>query len=376
MERDALRLIATADRTPPGSRPGALALAAFLAGLGLLATLLGADAARSRTDPRERARLTFSDMLSGASTEAELRAELIALRERAARLPLEAQARAAYASLLAAMARDPDGLSAAAFHARVAARLAPVTVPIVRAATLVLAQAGRPDEAADLVRQMFGYDPNAAARLLAVLEPYLPPDALLQALPQTPAAWLARAAVLDGAGRTGEASSLIDEGVERWPSSLDLRARAAGRAAAAGDWIRLERLVPSDLALTDDPASAVLLIHRARLRARNGDVPGAAADLERGTDLAGDTPWLLLAAGDGWLALDRPERSRQVWNRALHASPDGTGGDRAEALRRLARLEEREGRSGTALRLWHELLALVPGDAEATARAGELERRP
>jgi hypothetical protein len=43
-------------------------------------------------------------------------------------------------------------------------------------------------------------------------------------------------------------------------------------------------------------------------------------------------------------------------------------------VRRLARLDELEGRSGTALRLWREVLVLAPGDSEAERRIADLGR--
>jgi hypothetical protein len=374
MGRPELHLIVADSAARRPSRTAAVLLASCLAALAALATLLGADAARVRTDPLSSARQVLMGSLTGGAGEDGVRSELIALRDRAARLPLDARARAAYASLLAGTARDQETLEVAAFHAGVAVRLAPVTVPVVRAATLVLAQAGRTGEAVELVRGMFAYDPNAAARLLLLLEPQLARDETARAVAETPRAFLARAAVLLGARRVGEAAALVDEGVTRWPQDLDLLALAAARAVAAQDWARAAALLPRDLTLPDEPAAAMLLVYRARSRAAGDDALGAAQDLERAAVLGAAMPVLLREAGDGWLALERLDRAREMWNRALHATAASEVAQRADTVRRLARLDELEGRSGTALRLWREVLVLAPGDSEAERRIADLGR--
>ena len=374
MGRPDLHLIASHGGPQRPSRAAAALLAGYLAALAALATLLGADAARVRPDALSAARQVLMDSLTGDAGDGGVREELAELRDRAARLPLDARARAAYASLLAGTARDQETLEVAAFHARIAVRLAPVTVPVVRAAILVLAQSGRTEDAIELVRGMFSYDPNAAARLLSLLEPQLAPEDPSRALAETPQAFLARAAVLLGARRESEAAALVDAGVARWPHDLDLLALAAARAVAAQDWGRAGALLPGDLRLPDDPRAAILHVYRARTRAAGGDAADAAQDLERAVELAAGAPWVLCQAGDGWLTLERLDRARELWNRALHATAASEAAQRADTLRRLARLDEREGRSGTALRLWREVLALAPGDPEADRRIADLDR--
>jgi hypothetical protein len=81
----------------------------------------------------------------------------------------------------------------------------------------------------------------------------------------------------------------------------------------------------------------------------------------------------MAAAGDVFEKSD-PVLARDYWTRALYrllAKP-GTRGGAIHLRYRLARLDEREGRAGDALREWRTILAERPDDAEARRRVAAL----
>ena len=350
-----------------------MALALLLVGVGVVATLRGADEERTRSDPREEARRLVEKTHERGSNDSSLRADFASLRNRVARLPLDANARSAYATALIALAASRADLDAAAFHARTAARCAPVTVPVVRRSAIVLAQTGYTSEASDLTYRMFDYDPPAAARLLATLEPFLAISAVRNTVPDTPEAWLARIHELRRGERFADASTLVDEALERWPQDLPIRGLAAERAMIVKDWDSLARLLPPDELLPNTPESAILYIYRCHARTALNDRSGAQADLLRAISLGGHRPWVLIMVGDAWLELDHPDRAREAWTQALYATPGESIELRAKSLRRLARLAELRGQSGTASRHWRNVLDLLPDDDEASGRIGRLE---
>lgn len=288
--------------------------------------------------------------------------------------PLDGRTRAAYASLLVEVA-DDDNLAAAAFQARRAAELAPVTVPVVRVATLVLARAGDLDRALTLTRGMFAYDPGQASGLLAEIEPVLADRSPAEGLPDLPDAWLAWSRQLSRAGRGDEAAAWVDRGLARWPRDAGLRENAAGRAVAGGHWAALSKLLPDDEALPDDPSSSPLLAYRARGRATRGDSAGAIADARRAATLAAGRPWDLTRAGDAIAAVGDPDGAIGAWRQALHRLPSrdaGPGSLRISLLERIARTDDRRGHAGDALRGWRAILAIAPEHDEARRRVTAL----
>jgi tetratricopeptide (TPR) repeat protein len=343
---------------------------------GVVATLRGADEARASSDPREDARRVVGATFERGSNDEILRADFASLRHRVARLPLDASTRSAYATALIIFANSHDGLDAAAFHARTAARCAPVTVPVVRRSAIVLAQTGHLSEGTDLTYRMFEYDPPAAARLLATLEPFLTISAARDAVPDSPKAWLARIKQLSRESRIEDANLVLVEALDRWPTDLPLRGLAAERAMIAKDWGEVARLLPSDEIYPNTTESAILYIFRCRARAIANDPVGAQADLESAIVQGGHRPWVLIMAGDAWLALDRPDRAEEIWTRALHAATGESAELRADCLSRLARLAERKGQNGTALRLWRRVLELLPDDDEASQSIARLGTEP
>jgi hypothetical protein len=89
--------------------------------------------------------------------------------------------------------------------------------------------------------------------------------------------------------------------------------------------------------------------------------------------LSREDTWVLTLAGDAEVATD-PALAREYWNRALYKllAAEATR-DQARWLRsRLARLDEREGRAGDALRAWRAIIAEHADDAEAKQRIAEL----
>ena len=148
----------------------------------------------------------------------------------------------------------------------------------------------------------------------------------------------------------------------------------AASVAAARDRIdELTRLVPPSLPLPATTEAATMHAFRARSKAAAGDLAGSRADALRAIALSHDDPWVLALAGDA-LVENEPTLARDYWTRALHrlrALPETRGA--AIWLRiRLARLDDREGRAGDALRGWRSILAERPADGEAGRRVAEL----
>ena len=301
--------------------------------------------------------------------EAQASARRADLRRRLDRTPTDATTRSVYASLLAETATTPDERARAAEESRRSVRAAPHDEGVRRAAIKVMARTGDPARAASDVRALFAEAPDHAALVLSEIEPFLAPDVLASALPDLPAAWLARSIRLRMDGRIAEADRLLGALVERWPGDLRARQLRAQVAAGRGDDEAVARLVPPDLSLPEDRGHAALLALRARSRVRDGDVEGARRDAERATALAPDDPWVATAAGDALVNVDA-EAARAYWTQALfrHRRDEGTRAARVGTLTRLARLAEREGRAPEALRRWREVLEIDGGNAEAVRR--------
>jgi len=359
----------TAEAVDP-RRP--LAVAVFLLVLGLLSTILGADVARREFPSGQIAEAAVRRSLSHGTQDPQVRSMLRDLRRPVTGRPLQSRTRVAYAALLLALSASVEDTDAAAFHARIAAEFAPVTVPVVGAAAVILARCRRIDESMFWIRKMFGHDPARAARLLAQIEPGVYASQLESGLPDSPGAWLAWSERLSEEGRPDEAREWLERCNQRWPDYLPALRRVAAIAAASADRGTLERLFPADRHFSDEPGIAGILTYRARLRAMAGDLPAAEADLSRALALAGDDRTVALLAGDAYAEAGNSDAARTVWHRGLFELPAADRELRVQLLKRLARLEMKGGHSGTALRLWRSVVELAPEDAEAATRIEEL----
>lgn len=337
-----------------------------------LASLLGAGPAREPRDVRALAEEALVAAIDGGAGAPEVRDAAVRLREDVGRRPLDAATHVVYASLLLELAASPEERRAAAFHASRAAALAPVTVPVVETAARVLARAGEPGKALDLARSMFDYDPTAAARLAASLEALPGGESVAAAIPRTPAARAAWIGRLRASGRQAEAQDALDDAWARWPREPWVRRQAALRALSRGDWTALAEIVPPAEAIPESRDSAILHAFRGRLRAATGDLEGARSDAEAAARLGGGDAWVRLHAGLAMDAAGDGAAARAHWESGLHALPaaEGTRRLRVQILTQLARLADREGREGDALRIRREIAGTDPENAEAAARAG------
>lgn len=376
MEKTGLRLI-TNDAERPGQAVSTRRVALWTGALVLLAaavaTLLGADRARRPVESKELAQQTIVKAIEAGSRDPEVRSALLALRRELARRPLDAYTRAIYASLLLGVSREPDHTRAAEFHAARASELAPVTVPVIRYAAHVLVRTGDIDRALELIREMFRYDPTAAARLLSEVEPLLPPDRLAGAIPDDPDAWIEWIARLRDADRPDLARAWLQRARARWPGHLVILDYLASTAMRERDWAELARLFPPDQILPKETAAARLFCYRARLRAEQGDSERARSDVETALGLQRDSVETLYHAGDVLESLGDVGAARRQWTRALHMLSSGSSSaTRVNLLVRLAHLEDREGSPAAALRRWREVLGIDPDHAEARRRVDDL----
>lgn len=369
-----LRLVRGAPREPGGESPPVFAalIALALLALALLATLLGADPARERTDPRELGREIARLTLERGSSDEEVRTLLLELRGGLARRPLDSRTRVVFADLMLGLGRSVADREAALFHARLAASHSPVTVPVVRSSALVLARGGRAEEALDLIRTMFDYDPGAASRLLLRAEPLIPAATLPDGLPDDPDAWSAWFLTLKRAGRTEDAERWMVETYERWPDHLPTLQNMADRAVRADDLEALARLFPSGLVLPPVPAAAPVLAYRARFKGALGDLAGAREDLREAVRLGDGAASVSILAGEGHAAIGDVEEARRLWSTVLYSIPATATETRTAVHLHLARLEQRHGEAAVALRHWRSVLELQPDNAEANARVEEL----
>ena len=367
---------------PPSAAPrrGRVAVA-MLGGAVVVAAVagagLGADRARQPIESRKVARESILKAIEVGSRDPEVRDALLRLRGTLGRRPLDAYTRAVYATFLLGVSRGPEDARVAAFHARRAARLAPVTVPVLRYAVQVLVRTGDPGEAVAILREMFRYDADAAASLLSEVESLLPPGDFIEALPDDTHAWVAWWSRLRELGRQDEADTVLALARRRWPDDLALLQRAAARAHRADRWDELRALLPGDGDLPAEPEASRLLCYRARVKAEDGDAPGARRDVEAALDLAGNEVTTLTLAAEVLEAIGDPEPARRHWTRALFLlSGSRDTARRVGIMVRLARLEEREGSAASALRIWRSILEIDAGHAEARRRGDELAGFP
>jgi len=371
VETPHLRLIEGPQR-PPRPHRAALAVAAVLAALAAAATLLHADRARRENDPRPLAEAALEASLERGNEAPEVRAALVELRRGLERRPLDARARVAYAGLLLGLGTEDAHFGLAAFHARRAVELAPVTVPIVRAATLIVAQTGERDLAVSWIRRMFAYDPASAAELLAQVEATVLGLPVEAALPDAVGAWLAWARKLRRDGRLADADRRVEQAQRRWPDDLEALGERAALLVRRQDWTALAELLPPDWEPPPELAAAMPLLYRARAALARGDRDGARADLERALRLHPEAWGVMFLAGQICEDLGERARARTLWHGALHRLDASEREARQGILVHLARLEDRDGRAGTALRLWRSVLDLDPEHAEAAGRIREL----
>jgi hypothetical protein len=370
VERPELKLV-TADAARP-AQPAAAALGVFVLAAAALATVFGADAARRPFDPAPLAESALSRTLATHDPQ-PARAAQDALRERLRRNPLDAASRTIAASLLAETAVTEEDRAAAALQAQAAVRLTPSDQGVAHGAAHVLARCGEDGAALAEIARMFAYAPGEAAATLAEIEPFVSGDRLEVGLPATPAAWLAWSTRLRQDGRVDEADARLAAILSRWPGDFDALRVAATIAFGSGRMDELRRLVPPSLTLPANAGAASLYALRAHSKAAAGDVAGSHADALRAMELSKDDPWVLTLAGDAVVA-NEPVLARDCWTRALYrllAQPATKDG--AIWLRfRIARLNDREGRAGDALREWRTILADRPDDGEAKRRVAEL----
>jgi tetratricopeptide (TPR) repeat protein len=345
-----------------------LGIAAAVLGSGTAATVVGVDTARNPVEPREMARRALGLSLELGSDDSQVRGMLLELRSSLGRRPLDSSTRVVYAALLLNLGRRLADHRAAAYHALRAAQLAPVTVPVQRLSTLTLARTGDASLALARIREMFGYDPPAAARLLTEVEPLVEPNVLEEGLAGDPEAWFAWAAQLRRVGRLDEAYAWNERTRQRWADHLPTLRFVAARQVRDNDWDALERLLPADGSLSAVPEASPLLLYRARLKTTRGDPAGALEDIRRALALAGESNLTQILAGEAFEALGDYTAARRHWNRALFDVPADETATRRNVLAQLARLEERHGRPSAAVRLWESVLELEPSHAEAARR--------
>jgi len=370
VERPPLKLVTAVPRRP--GTPAAFGAGLTVLAAAVLATLGGADAARRPFDAAHIAETGLTRTLATGEA-APAREAQAALADHLRVTPLDAGSRTVAASLLAETATSDAERATAVRQAQAATQLVGTDEWIAAGAARVLARCGRVDAALRETARIFSYAPEAAAATLADVEPWVANGRLEDGIPETPAAWLAWSVRLRQSGREAEADARLDALRSRWPGNLEALRVAAGVAAGRDRIDELERLVPPSIALPDTPDAAVLYAYRARSRAASGDPAASRADAARAVELSRGDPWVMALAGDA-VVTNEPALARSYWTRALYRLLESpatrSGGVWLRA--RLARLDDREGRAGDALREWRAILAEAPGNAEAKRRVAEL----
>lgn len=358
-------------RASPGDRPAAGGRG-LCAALGLL-FLLGWvatwpwDVPMSRRLPDAREQATTAVRLSMERGTEDQEALRIAgeLRARVGISPLDSRTRSVYSAVLLALSRTLEQTQAAAFHARLAAELAPVTTSVVRRSIRVLLGTGDFESARVWNRRLFEFDPAQAADMLIVLSPGLTEDEIEEFLPETPEAWLAWSRELRENSRDLEADRWAYRSFDRWPESPTALRAASGQALRDRDWERLGRIFSRAPEPTDDVRSSILLVYRAHLRLHQGELTEAETDLERALRLGPEIDTVWLHAGDFYSRTERIDAARSAWTRALHLTGPQPSPRRANLLARLARLEQSHGQASRAAKHWKEVLKIRPDDSEA-----------
>jgi len=358
------------EASPAAARAWWVPTAAVLASALAAAVGVGVGADTAGGDPEERLRAVLEDRPVPDPDDPEIREIARSMRVALASNPLDARTRVLYGALLGTVSIGPEGRAAAAFHVQAAARLAPVTVPIVRRAVLLEVELDQVDRATERIRDMFDYDPEAAARLLLRVEPILGPERVARALGERPSASVAWADTLGRAGRADDAEAVLRRSIEIWPDDPPLLESVGTADLRAGRRDALvARFAGRDIA--EVPGNARLLMLRGRARAWNGDVDGAAADLSAAERLSAADPAATFAVGDAWRAIGRPDDARRAWIRSRYRV-----GPRSElrvaVLRRLAALADDTGTAAESVRAWRRVLDEAPDDPVARRRIREL----
>jgi tetratricopeptide (TPR) repeat protein len=370
VERPELKLV-TAGAAGPGWS-AATGLGAVVLAFSCLATMFGADAARAPFDPIRLAESGLAKTLATGDPEPAAEARSL-LESRLRRNPLDTASRTIAASLLVETATTKEQRDAAVDQAEAAVRLTPSDASVAHRTSRILARCGRNDLALLEVSRMFAYAPPAAAATLADIEPFVAVDRLEDAIPPLPGAWLAWSVKLRANGREHEADARLKALLARWPGDLEALRVAASVAAGRDRADEVARLVPATLALPATAEAAELYAFRARSKSAAGDAAGAHADARNAIALSDESPWVVARAGDAF-AESEPALAREYWTRALYrlqAKPE-TRGVSIYLRYRLARLDDREGRAGDALREWRTILADRPDDGEAKRRVAAL----
>lgn len=371
-----LRLVRRGEGLRPAGRTRGALLASVVVIGAAWSTQVGVQPARRALEVRTLAEQALQRSLERGLDDPRVRATLRELRREVSRRPLDSRARVVYAGVLLGLSSNLDDTAAAAFHAEVAARLAPATVPVVRGAVLVLARSGRRAEAVEWTRRMFGHDADAAADLLLRLEPYLSPAEIEEGLENDPEAWLAWSRRLRQAERGESADRWIERAFERWPGREEVRRLMCARAVRRGDWDGLARLVPAEAPLAESAAAAPLWVYRARVRSRAGDGADAVRDIETAQRLGRESNDLMILAGEAYESMDLLDEARSCWTRVLFRTPAGARDNRVRVLVSLARLEQRSGDLSSALRHWRAVLAIEPGHEAALRQIARLTGGP
>jgi len=354
--------------------PVVVGLALALLASAALGTLSGADLARQRIVPREIAEATLGVALERGSSDPDVRQNMIDLRRRISRRPLDSKTRIAYASLWLGLSRRLDDLTVAAFHARRASELAPVTLPVVRPAVLVLANTDQLDAALALTREIFEFDAQEAAKLLASVEHLTDETSFRQGMPESPEAALAWFDQLNTLGRRVEAREWLETTYSRWPDHPIALRHTAATAVRKRDLARLAELFPEDRSLPDEPDFAIPMIFRAHLKAAQGDSESARADIAHALTLDTRSSWPSVHAAQAYVALGDYDEARGQFNRALFGFPrtESMVATRRHILSAFARMEEEHGQPAASLRLWNSLLELDPENVEARRHIDDL----
>ena len=370
MEQPELKLVTAKPPRPRGTAAPACGAAVLLAAA--IATLAGADAARLPFNPGKVAESALARTLSLDDPEPAREAQ-DRLRERLRRFPLDASSRVIAASLYAETSADASGRSEAVNQILAATRLVSSDEWVSRGAARALVRCGRSDLALREIARMFDYAADSAAKTLAQVEPFLAPEQLAIGLPETPVAWLAWSNTLRADGRHDESDARLAALLARWPDDFPAIRIAASVAAGRGRVDELERLVPPAFALAETADNASLLAFRALSKAASGDAAGARADALRAVTLSRGDSRVLTHAGDA-VAESDPAAARDYWTRALYQllEKPGTRGGAIWVRVRLARLNDREGRAGDALRQWRNILEERSDLGEAQRRVAEL----
>lgn len=358
-----------ADR-PAGRRAalliGGCALLAALAG-----TLGGAERARRPIESKDLARRTIRLAIESGVAEPEVGVALRSLRDELGLRPLDARTRAVYATLLIGVGRTVEQTRLAAFHAARAADLAPVTVPVVRYAAHVQVRAGNTGECQELIRQMFTYDPRAAAELLAEIRPFLSTAEVAETVADTPGAWLAWSSRLRSLGEHETSDTWLGRAHERWPDDLQILENLAVRIWWSPDPSRLVGLFAGREELPQRPRTATLLALRAVANAIAGEHAEARRNAGLARNLDPGSAATAIYCADALERTGDAAAAREHWTRAVFLA-EGDGRLELGALVRLARLEDRAGSPASALRAWRAVLDIDGEHTEARRRIDDL----